>query len=67
MSKTYYLGVKYKDLLDGCANCGPRPCVKGMKENFGYGKNGCICVMCGQYLYNVPERLFVEKVKGLCK
>lgn len=38
-----------------------------MKENFGYGKNGYVCVKCGQYLYNVQEDLFVEKVKKLCK
>lgn len=67
MSKTYYLSVKYKDLLGDCGNCGPNPCVKGMKENFGYGKNGYVCVKCGQYLYNVQEDLFVEKVKKLCK
>lgn len=44
MSKTYYLSVKYKDLLGDCGN-----------------------VKCGQYLYNVQEDLFVEKVKKLCK
>lgn len=29
MSKTYYLSVKYKDLLGDCGNCGLNPCVKG--------------------------------------
>jgi len=47
--KTKRLPVKYRPLLEGYPNAGPRPNVTGMKKRY-YGEDS-ICVMCGEYLY----------------
>ena len=52
-----YIPVKYRDKmrLDFFPSAGPRPNVAGMRRI--YGENAFL-VMCGSYLYNVPESIY---------
>lgn len=54
-----YVPVKYKDrlFLDSFPNAGPRPNVSGMRRI--YGENAFL-IMCGSYLYNVSERIYLQ-------
>jgi hypothetical protein len=50
-----YLPVKYRSMVSGFPNAGPRPNVTGMRKI--YGKNAYL-VMCGQYLYHVDRETY---------
>jgi hypothetical protein len=56
--KTITVPIRYAERLDGFPNAGPRPSVLGMK-NLYWGMDA-FCVRCGPYVYNVPQRVYLD-------